>query len=62
MSVTEIIDVLTALIADAATLIADVHTGVVTTDEAEKRIAAGLARLATDRASEDAEIDARFPR
>lgn len=59
MNATTLIEILTAAIAGYSQIVADLHKGVITPAEAETKIAAHHAALATARAAEDAQIAAK---
>ncbi len=58
MTAAEIIAAILATIGELTKLGADVHTGAISPADAEKRIADLHARIAADRATEDAELAA----
>jgi len=58
MTIAEIITLAAGLIADYAKIIADLHAGTLSPEDAEARIKASVTSFATERAAEDVEIQA----
>jgi hypothetical protein len=60
MTVKDVIEILTGIGAEMFVLIGDVHSGLLSPDDAMKRILDIHAKLAADRAREDAELAHKF--